>query len=269
MRPYVKRLVRDLVPPALMRWRRDLLARGLFTTGYATWSEASSAAVGYAESSILDKVVRATRDVRDGRAQFERDGVTFQAPNINSRLVAALLRAVALNSGRLHVIDFGGSLGSTWWQHRQWLDGLDRLSWEVVEQAHFVEAGKREFEVGPLRFRNSLAECSAAPGESIIVLSIVLNYLEDPWQLLQQMSACGLRSIFLDRTGLVENRQTQLAVQHVPRSIYDGSYPCWLFNREDLLRGFEHAYSLKCEWECDDLSPEGVRFAGMYLERIS
>ena len=64
--------------------------------------------------------------------------------------------AAAANGGRLEVVDFGGALGSTWWQHREELSALGLRRWVVVEQPQFIEAG-REFAGEILGFAPTLA----------------------------------------------------------------------------------------------------------------
>ena len=61
--------------------------------------------------------------------------------------------------GVLSVLDFGGSLGSTYYQNKKFLDSLDDVSWNIVEQKHFVDAGKEDFEDERLRFSYDIESC--------------------------------------------------------------------------------------------------------------
>ena len=82
---------------------------------------------------------------------FERDGVVFDQPDYNFPLLACLLRVATESGNRLRVLDFGGSLGSTYFQCRPFLGGVSELRWTVVEQPQFVECGRREFEDGEVQ----------------------------------------------------------------------------------------------------------------------
>ncbi len=267
MNSALKSFVRDWLPPAALRLVRRRAQGSAFRGDYPSWAEAQAHARGYDAPAILEKAVAATRAVRDGRAAFERDTVLFAEPAVHGPLLAGLLRAAALAGGRLQVVDFGGALGSAWWQHRGWLDGLAEVSWEVVEQAHFVAAGRREFEVGPLRFRESLDACAADPARAVMLLSSVLPYLETPHAVLADVARRGFRHVLIDRTGLVRGRGDRLTVQHVPPQIYDASYPCWFFEREKLLRPLGAGYRVVADWPSFDAVDIAAEFRGLLLER--
>jgi putative methyltransferase (TIGR04325 family) len=265
----LKSLVRECLPPAALRLARGLLQPRTYSGDYAAWAEARAQARGYDDPAIFEKAVAATRAVRDGQAAFERDTVLFAEPAVHGPLLAGLLRAAALNGGRLQVIDFGGAFGSAWWQHRAWLEGLAEITWEVVEQAHFTTAGRREFEIGPLRFRDSLDACRAEPGRALLLLSSVLPYLEAPHALTADCARRGYRHVLIDRTGFVRGRGDRLTVQRVPPSIYDASYPCWFFEREKLLRPFADDYRVVAEWETFEAPDPAGEFRGLLLERVA
>ena len=75
---------------------------------------------GYAANSILQRVADSIQKVRRGEAAFERDGVAFPREDYRFPLLAALMY-VAARERRLTVLDFGGSLGSTYFQNRKLL----------------------------------------------------------------------------------------------------------------------------------------------------
>ncbi len=264
----LKSLAREWLPPAAWRIVRRCKQPAAFTGEYASWAEARREARGYDDPAIFEKAVAAARAVREGRAAFERDTVLFAEPAIHGPLLAGLLRAAARQGGRLHVVDFGGALGSAWWQHRAWLEGLAEVTWEVIEQPHFVAAGRREFETGPLRFRDSLAACTAEPGRALLLLSSVLPYLENPHAMMNEFARRGFGHVLIDRTGFVPGGADRLTVQRVPPSIYDASYPCWFFAREKLLAPFAADYRVVAEWPSFDAVDIAAEFRGLLLERV-
>lgn len=229
----VRRLVRDLTPPVITR-AIDGRAKGAlrFVDGYATWGEASEAATGYSETSIVDQVIRATDAVIAGRAAFERDGVTFDRIEYRWPVAGAMLWQAARH-GRLRVLDFGGSLGSSMRQMGPLLDGVD-VCWGVVEQPVFVEAGRR-FESERLRFFGSVEECVTELQPTIALLSGVLQYVPDPHAILSTVRDSGVEVILIDRTPMQDGTTDIPVVQQVPAEIYEASYPAWLLSASRLL----------------------------------
>lgn len=261
--------LRDWLPPAALRSVRRVIRPAGFTGDHASWKEASLVAGGYDAPAIMEKALASARAVRDGQAAYERDTVLFTEPAIHGPLLAGLLRAAAQHDGRLQVVDFGGALGSAWWQHRAWLEGLAEVTWEVVEQPHFVAAGREEFEVGPLRFRSWLDACTAEPARAVMLLASVLPYLENPHDVTADIARRGYRHVLIDRTGFVRDRADRLTVQRVPASIYEASYPCWFFDRKRLLRPFETHYRVVAEWASFDEVDIDAEFRGLLLERTT
>lgn len=232
-----RRIARDLVPPALARALAGRPAGALsFVDGYDSWDAAEAAAGGYDEASILQRVQAATDEVVAGRAAFERDGVTFDQPEYRWELVTALLRSAALH-GSLSVLDFGGSLGSTYRQHAALLEGVS-TTWGVVEQAAFVQAGQG-YANDVLSFHPTIDSCVAAVAPRVAVLSSVLQYLPDPDAVLAAVAGCGVDAIVIDRTPFRDDADVTTphlpTVQQVPTEIYRASYAAWVLAQDRLL----------------------------------
>ncbi len=258
MKPSWRVLVRSLVPvPWLRQWRRHWGWRW-FRGDFPVWSAARAAAAGYDDAVVLDRVLAATRAVNAGQAGWERDGVVFIEPQINAPLVTALREAARDTDGPLTVVDFGGSLGSTWWQHRHVLPDLTVVRWKVVEQPHYVKVGA-EFTDDRLSFHETLAGAQGDEEPRVILLSGVLPYLESPVALLEEIARRGFRHVIIDRTPLACSGLTKLVVQHTPPELGGGSYPCWLFGRAELLAPLDADYELVAEWSAiDDLALDVV-----------
>lgn len=264
----LKSIARAWLPTTMRRWLRYWTQRRIFSGDFNSWSEARANARGYDDPVIIAKAIAAAHAVRDGRAAFERDTVLFTEPAAHKPLLTALHHVAARNDGNLHVVDFGGAFGSTWWQHRSWLSECASITWEVVEQPHFVTAGQREFTVGPLAFRAALDECDAEPASAVILLSSVLPYLEAPHALVMDIARRGYRHVLIDRTGFVSGRRDRLTLQRVPPSIYDASYPCWFFDRTTLLAPLAASYRIVAEWPSFDYADISAEFRGLLFERI-
>jgi putative methyltransferase (TIGR04325 family) len=115
------------------------------------------------------------------------------------------------------------------------LQTLPEVCWGVVEQAHYVEAGRIHLQDQHLRFYRSIGECLAENKPNVILLSSVLQYLTDPYGVLQELLSIGSDTLIFDRTSyLNDNKIEIIKIQHVPKSIYQACYPCRFFVEENL-----------------------------------
>jgi putative methyltransferase (TIGR04325 family) len=97
---------------------------------------------GYDANIIFDVVRTAAASVRDGKALWERDSTCFYYEEYDWQLLACLMTAAARTAGSLHVLYFGGALGSVYMlQYRKIFSELKDCSWSVVEQPHLVACG--------------------------------------------------------------------------------------------------------------------------------
>jgi putative methyltransferase (TIGR04325 family) len=254
-----RRVLKGATPPAVWiglrrlraSWKHDLIR---FSGEYGSWAEAVSASGNYGNPAIIDRVIGSARRVKNGEAAFERDGVAFLHSEYNFPLVFALLRAGARDE-RINVIDFGGSLGSSYFQNRSLLSGAVPIRWAVVEQPDFVEVGKREFCTSELSFHESIEDAHAHVGSGVLLLSSVLQYLPDPAEFLEQAVSHAFQSVIIDRTPFMVDDRTRLTVQHVPQQIYAASYPVWFFDAS-LLQNLGPRYKLIASWPAlDTLQP--------------
>jgi len=230
-RQQCKRLLKDCLPPVVLRFLQRYRAQKaeLYWEGdYPDWQSAVAASGGYDHDAIFTKVRDASRAVRDGRALWERDSVLFYHEEYHWPLLFGLMTVAAQNGGRLSVLDFGGALGSTYRQHRALLDTIPQFSWNIVEQSQIVHSGQEEFTTDILRFWSSMQECAAVSPPDVVLFSSVLQYLEEPYAVLEQAAAFQPKAILIDRTPFAEKSE-RITVQHVPPELYPASYPCrWL-----------------------------------------
>jgi putative methyltransferase (TIGR04325 family) len=272
MRNQLAGTVKKWLPPEALRILRHSLGFGIrFSGEFASWDAASARASGYDAPEILTKVAEATRTVKNGAAAFERDSVLFSESHYPYPLIAGLLRAAAKHDGRLSVVDFGGALGSSYYQCRDFLADLPEVKWCVVEQAQFVRTGREEFSDGILSFADSIEEACAAVAPNVIIFSSVLQYLPDPWSILRQAGSANVHSIIIDRTPVISGGHDVISLQAVPSRISSSCYPIRLFTRGSLLDPLSKRYSLLSEFDAvDGILGNLVRpvpFKGYILER--
>jgi putative methyltransferase (TIGR04325 family) len=262
----MKALLRKLAPPAALRWWRRRRAWKWFAGDFATWAEARAQAVGYEDAAVLTRVRAAARAVRAGEAAWDRDGATFAEPTVHAPLLAALRAIGAEHGGRLDVVDFGGALGSTWWQYRAACADL-AVRWCVVEQPHFVAAGREEFTGGGLSFARTLAEAGEGGAPAVILFSGVLSYLENPRVLLAEAAASGVRHVIIDRTPFWGGGRDWLTVQRTHPELGGGSYPAWVFDRAKLLAPLVEKFEVAAEWPGFDVIDPRLDYRGLHLVR--
>ena len=207
--------------------------RRLFSEHTGTWNEAAELASGYEDGEILRRVLVASRAVQDGKAVHERDSVNFDRIQYSWPVLAALMWSVAI-SGELRVIDVGGSLGSSLRQNRRFIEGLPKVSWAVVEQAAFVEAGKENFASDVLSFHETIAG-AAKTRPTVGLLSSSLQYLGNPTEVLESLTQTSIEKLIIDRTPVHDEGADIIAIQEVPAIIYPATYPAWLFSLPRLL----------------------------------
>ncbi|WP_415908462.1 methyltransferase, TIGR04325 family [Oleiharenicola sp. Vm1] len=249
--------LRDLAPPGLIRRGGYLLRRlrgdgTVFAGNYASWPDAAKAASGYADPAILEHTRRATALARDNPALFERDAVILPRPDYPLHALAALLHVANQQSGRLRVLDFGGALGSTFFQLRPFLAPLREVRWTVIEQPHYVECGRREFADERLRFHADVAAALSEGESDVLLLSSVLQYLPAPHAMLKELLSHRPAFVLLDRTALHVGTTDRLTVQHNPPSIYPASYPAWFLNEQRLVAHFDAGYRLVFSFAASD-----------------
>ncbi len=240
LRPLKRSRDRILAMHRLSRLRlRNRLFRRVTTTpaskvGFVdfegTWAEAQARSSGYGTSDILERVLTASLAVERGQAVHERDSVTFDHIQYTWPVLASLLWSAACHGGRLRVLDFGGSLGSTYRQNRRFLTSLPDVSWAIVEQADFVAACNQHFASDVLSFHDTIASATETTPH-IALLGSSLQYVEHPTETLEALSATGVETLVLDRTPLHLGPDHHLTLQHVPPSIYPATYPAWILSR--------------------------------------
>ena len=240
----LKVVFKDWLPPVLFRSLGRFRQRSSirFEGPYSTWQEAAEHSRGYDNQEILTKVLSATIKVKRGEAAYERDSVLFDKVQYAWPIATALMLAAAKRGGQLHVLDFGGALGSSYYQNRSFLAELTDVQWSVVEQVHYVKAGKSYIEDGCLRFYESIHGAIERGKPDLVLISSVLQYLPEPLSMLEEILSASASFVVIDRTPFLNSAGKSLInVQHTPSTIYSASYPCWFFNEADFIAQIQSA----------------------------
>ncbi|MBF2034157.1 MAG: methyltransferase, TIGR04325 family [Leptolyngbyaceae cyanobacterium T60_A2020_046] len=272
----LKRHLKEFIPPAFFRIREYLREGSFFgfSGDYPTWEAAVKVSTSWNSDTVFGRVRKAALKVKQGEAVYERDSVLFDQVHYSWPLLSGLLRAALAHGGKLHVLDFGGGLGSSYYQNRQMLKPVSDLQWCIVEQGKFVEIGQAEFQDHELKFFATVEEClDQIPSIHVLLLSAVLQALESPHEFLEKFVRLGIQTILIDRTSFVlSDRTDRIVVQTVPPSIYpQTSFPAWFFNRETFLSHFSGKYQLVAEFDTPDSAAvihDGIH-RGLIFERLT
>lgn len=204
---------------------------------YPHWQAAKDDTVGYHSSNILEKTKDALLKIKNGQAVYERDSVLFDKKEYPFPLISSLLHIATQNNNTLNVIDFGGSLGSTWFQVQDFLSHLEKVNWHVIEQKDYVTCGKGLFKDDVLDFFYTIDDSIAVNKPNVIILSSVVQYLEKPHEFLNSLRNYNINYIIFDRTSFTQGAD-RLTRQIVPPEIYEASYPAWFFDEKNFLAPF-------------------------------
>jgi len=266
-------MIQDLkpfIPPILLNILKRIGVNKYGWKGnYKSWSEVENDSIGYDSDKILQQVKSSLLKVKRGEAVYERDSVIFNEIQYSWQLLAGLMFASAKSGGSIKVCDFGGSLGSTYFQNKKFLDRLSEVSWGVVEQKHFVDIGKKEFADERLKFYSNVDECVKNEKSNVLVMSSVLQYIEKPYELLDEILKNNFNYIMIDRTPFSRGKEN-IKLQIVPPTIYEASYPCRFFNEENFLNYFiQKNFNIIENFEALDGKNNEYEFKGYIMEKKS
>lgn len=243
-----------------------------FTGNFKSWEEAKRCSTGYDTPEILEKTRAALLKVKAGKAAFERDSMAFDKMEYDFPLLEGLTRAAQQNDGRLSVLDFGGSLGGTYFHCRNYLSSLRDVRWSVVEQPAHVACGMTDFANDELRFYKTVDDCLREQNPNTVLLSGVIQYLPEPYRFLRDVVEKRIAFVLVERTAFSKNGEERLTIQHVPASLYVASYPMWILSEPAFRQIFTADYDLICEYPSAyeaQLETERVVFKGFQFERKS
>lgn len=243
--------IKQVFPPFIY----DFLRVGPFRRygwfgNYKNWEQALEESDGYDSKVIAEKVKEATLKVKTGEAVHERDSVLFKRIVYDWPVLSGLLWVASQNRGNLNVIDFGGSMGTTYWQNRRFFQALPSLRWNIIEQERFVERGKELFEDERLKFYLDLESCLKESKPNVVVISGVLQYIKEPYQLLSTIAGFKIDYLIISILPFTTGKQDRLTIQKVPPYIYKASYPAWFFSEEKFLKFIKEHYEMVEEFDC-------------------
>jgi len=251
--------------------RRARASKYGWSGDFASWEQAVQHSSGYDAGNILHTVKDSILKVRNGQAAYERDSVLFDKVEYSWPLLSGLLWVAAQNKGDLSVADFGGSLGSSYFQNKKFLDKLNSVRWSIIEQGNFVAAGREYLQDARLQFFYDLTECIRGQGiPHVLLLSCVLPYLEDPYAQLKELLSQDIPYVIIDNTYFNYEPRDRICIQKVPPDIYEATVPCRFLDYARLKTSLETTYETITEHSnssCIFLDGKKIQYRGLLLKR--
>ena len=270
----LKSIIRLFIPPIVFILFYHFKRKGIqFQKTPLSWEDAhKKTAKGYSAEHILIKCRDSLLKVKNGEYPYERDSVLFSEKELFYPLLASLFYVSLKNNNRLNIIDFGGSLGSTYFQNREILKKLGiKINWNIIEQESFVKCGKEYFEDNELHFFNNIDELTNKEDISVCLFGSVLPYLKEPYNILETIRRHSIKHVIIDRTLFLNNGfEDELSIQRIPPEIYNASYPAWFLSSSKFLTFIDSAYNVVFQWDNSDaISLAGYKTSirGFFLEK--
>jgi len=252
MRAKIKKVINYLVPPVILDLYFNFITPYGYRGEYKDWSTAQSFSSGYDSAIILNKTKDALLKVKTGEVVYERDSFLFDKIQYSWPLLASLLYVASASDNCLNLLDFGGSLGSSYYQNKNFLKSLKELKWSIVEQSAVADCGQQNFADGHLKFYGQLDKYLSENSPSVALFSASIQYLSEPYKILDQLFSQKVKFILFDRLAVNEQRDL-ITVQNVDPNIYEASYPLWIFKESDIVDYFtNNNYELIADFDSFD-----------------
>lgn len=124
-----------------------------------------------------------------------------------------------------------------------------------------MDCGREFFADEELHFYYDMEECLAQEKPNVALLSSVIQYIEEPYKLLGDLTTRNFPYIIIDRTPFSDSDHDLLTIQHVSGDIYEASYPSWIFNFRKFCQVLARNYSIMGDFAAID----GVNKSGRII----
>jgi putative methyltransferase (TIGR04325 family) len=264
----VKDVVRDLLPPVLLRGVRHLRPAPIqygHRGDYPSFAEALAACgtAGGAEPNVVETVAGWTRAIRDRAA----GGRSVPLNDRSLQNLAALLVGFGPEPrDEVRILDFGGALGGLYYELREFIPRRRKLSWTVCEIPLMAATGTQSFATDELSFVGDLAALHGQTFDAVIA-SGSLQCVPTPLANLEALAPLS-NVLILNRMPLIDASKDRLTVHHVNPEIYAASVPNWFFSETVWLAkcralGFDLAMRWRVPQDTHRLDGNPVEFAGL------
>ena len=124
------------------------------------------------------------------------------------------------------------------------------IQWTVIEQKTIIELVsnlKNKALYEPVEFIE-LHEINPKYKPDLLILSSVLQYLEKPYEIIEELIQTKPRFILIERMPFTHKFYEYLKIQKNPKTFKKSSYPIWFLRKEKIISKLNgYNYDLICE----------------------
>ena len=282
----IKSILSYLIPPIFLNIYRNYLVKSTnnviiapkrktneyWDGNYESWEAAEKLCAGYDSDIIVNKCFESIQKVIKGEAVYERDSVLFEKNEYSFGIISSLFLIAQRCHNHLSVLDFGGSLGSSYYQNKEFLSYFETCQWTIIEQEKFYQLGRKYISNNQLQFLETIEECLEQNTPNLFLISSSLQYISKPIEILKKINTSNIQFVVFDRIPFSES-ENFITIQTVPPIIYEASYPCWIFNYDWLLKqlpNYKVIFEFPSFCDADQIINDGllVQWKGITLELI-
>jgi putative methyltransferase (TIGR04325 family) len=239
--------------------RRQIKLKG----NYQSWEQALKFSNGYDDNRIFKKTVKSLEAVLSKKAKFERDSFLFYKENYDETLLS-IFKKIKRKLKKIYLCDFGGSLGSLYFQHKSFFRP-DAIQWNILEQKHFVKYAKNKIKIKNLNFFDNF-NFLLKNKINVVLFSSSLQYLKNPYQVIDKIIKKKIPNIIIHRSPFMQNTEI-IKIQHVPKYIYDASYPIRILNFNKITDKLNKAgYKINSKYRIKE-EIDGYFYETFYFEK--
>ena len=224
-----------------------------FVGVYESFESALSNSKGYSDEIIFEKLKKSALKFLKGNYSFERDTVLFKKNEYNHPILQSLI-LTKKNDKEINICDYGGSLGSLYFQNNSAIKM--KIKWSVIDLKNVVLFGKTNMTTDSLNFFHSVKKMYKVRSPNTLLMSGFIQYVNNPFiKVLSIIRDGRFDYIILDRVYFLSdsNLKTFISIQYASPKIYDSSYPCYLFNYKSFVNEFYKLNFEKIsEWDSFD-----------------
>lgn len=260
------RLIRDFLfyeGNILKQKYNSIVKDNLFFFGnYKSWDDAIESAkrikpdVGYSSDIVFESAKKEYERLRNRNSSqkvVNEDSEFFEC-------ISAILYVLQYLD-KINLLDFGGALGKSYYKYKFMLDHK-RINWNIVEQKEYVKYGNQN--ISGIVFWDDINKCLANEPINCVLLSNSLQYIDSPYNMLNEICKCEAEYIIIDKIPLLMKKPSTIVNQNIPSKYYSAIYPVWLLNADEFVNNLVgHSYEVIYMWKPSEFmewveSPDGT-----------
>ena len=241
----------SMLPPQIKILIRGALSRFIGFVETDSWSDAQQKVGGYESSASIDSIVQSISAARQNIAQTQ--SLNSRDLQIISGIAVAMSELKDPAVGTIRIMDVGGAGGDYFFTLKKFMPNL-RCEWIVVETPQLVHAMREASldEHPGITWVQSIEEIEGRC--HITLLSSVLQYVDEPYQLLHAVTEISDISI-INRIPLTRYDNDRCAVQRVRTYGRRGAYPARFFSESVFFRALRTHGEIIARWNVPEDRP--------------